>query len=196
MPLVANAGTVADAALALNSAIWEVLGVRYEPNLSPALLAPLDVLAAGRASCSGLSLLLVAACRSVGVPARVAGVGDWGAAHGGGNHVWVEVFAAGDWRHLGAAEPAPLGQTWFDERLRPADGPRVFASTYRRGAHEAHEEAALAADAEGARQPEEARRSQCCCFPLPWRAGGEGDEGVPAIEVTERYREGGRSRAP
>ena len=71
----------------LNEKLWDVLGVKYEANLSPAILAPLDVVAAGKASCTGLSLLLVAACRSLGVPARIAGVGDWGSEHGGGNHV-------------------------------------------------------------------------------------------------------------
>jgi transglutaminase-like putative cysteine protease len=166
-PLVADAATTTEAALALNAALWETLGVRYEPNMSPALLAPLDVVDAGRASCSGLSLLLVAACRAVGVPSRVAGVGDWGARHGGGNHVWVEVCDdVGVWHAIGAAEPDALGRTWFGDRLRPADGPRVFASTYRRpGGGPGHR------------------------FPLPWQADGEAP--VPAVEVTARYREGG-----
>lgn len=171
-PLVADAKSAADAALTLNSRIWDLFSVRYEPNLSPQILAPLDVIKAGKASCSGLSLLLVACCRSVGVPARVAGVGDWGAAHGGGNHVWCEVYSGGEWHHIGSAEPSALSETWFDERLWPADGPRVFASTYVR-CDEPDDEIA---------------------FPLPWRdttadREREGRIRVPALEVTQRYRE-------
>ena len=179
LPLVAHARTASEVVLALNGGMWEKLGVRYEPNLSPTFMAPLDVLASGRASCTGLSLLLVAACRSVGVPARVAGVGDWGEAFGGGNHVWVEVWVDGGWHHLGAAESSPLDQTWFDVRLHPADGPRVYASTYRRD-----EPTDPAVDDEPVR------------FPLPWRdeleasldAPADGIGVVPAVEVTARYR--------
>lgn len=176
LPLVADASSAAEAALALNSRIWDAFGVRYEPNMSPGILAPLDVLAQGKASCTGLSLLLVACCRAVGVPARVAGVGDWGAAHGGGNHVWVEVHAHGAWHHLGAAEPSPLDVTWFDERLHPRDGPRVYASSYA-----------------GAQRHEEGGEhlSGCCTFPLPWRdeaADRAAGREVPAVEVTSRYR--------
>ena len=131
--------------------------------------------ASGKASCSGLSLLLVAACRSVGIAARVAGVGDWGAQHGGGNHVWCEIYHAGSWHHIGAAEPSALDETWFDERLRPADGARVFASTYRRADDETLPDGTALLHH----------------FPLPWR-DDESDASAglvfPAVEVTSRYR--------
>lgn len=165
MPIVADADDALEAASRLNTHVWESLGVVFQPNLSPALLAPVDVVAAGRASCTGLSLLLVACCRAVGVPARVVGVLDWGDAFGGGNHVWVEIHSRGAWHYVGAAEPSPFNSTWFDERVRAPDGPRVFASAFQRpdGAEDAP------------------------TFPLPW-ATDQADNDVPAIDVTSRYR--------
>ena len=163
-PLVEGASSTSEAALMLNEKLWDELNVHYEPNLSPTYLAPLDVIESGKASCSGLSLLLVAACRSVGVPARVASVGDWG--DGSGNHVWVEVYGDDDgaWHHLGAAEPSALDETWFNERLAREDGPLVYASSYRRE------------DAEEQR------------FPVPWRDDLAEEIFVPGVEVTGRYR--------
>lgn len=184
--LVRDSRSTKEAAIKLNGAIWETLDVRYEPGLSPAYLAPLSVIAHGRASCSGLSLLLTACCRSVGLPARVAGIADWG--DGSGNHAWVEVWCPDGWHSLGACEPTDLDDTWFAERLRGANAPRVFASSFRW-------------------IPVEGRP---CSFPLPWsspsaspRTCEEGalddmdkkgrDEAttelqIPAVEVTSRYR--------
>ena len=166
--LVAGAESTAEAALLLNGGIWAEFGVRFEPNLSPRFLAPLTVMESGRASCTGLSLLLTACCRSVGVPARVAGVGAW--ADGSGNHVWVEVWARDGWHSLGACEPTELDQTWFAERLLGIEAPRVFASSYRW-------DATATADTS---------------FPVPWPTTLV----VPAVEVTSRYRgEAARERS-
>lgn len=192
-PLVEDASTTAEAALALNERLWDLLGVTYEPNLSPAILSPLDVMAHGRASCTGLSLLLVAACRSVGVPARLAGVEDWG--DGSGNHAWVEIWAEGGWSFIGAAEPTPLNATWFAERTQRADGPRVFATSWApTGCHfPVAWESACAADADDA----------AAAAPPPTAAAGDDPAGpaarrelavardrarVPAIERTRAYR--------
>ena len=171
-PLVAGAESAAEAATMLNGRIWDAFGVRYSPGMSPAVLAPLDVLESGAASCSGLSLLLAACCRAVGVPARLAGVLDWdGDGGGGGNHVWVEIYSGGVWHFVGAGEPTALNATWFAERLARADGPRVYASSFARQ------------DGDGT------------LFPLPWRDDAVDDDDAadaewwpPAIERTEAYR--------
>ena len=162
--------------------LFETLGALLD-NIIVCLLAPC-LQAVGRASCTGLSLLLVAACRAVGIAARVAGVGDWGDRHGGGNHVWVEIYDAGGWHHLGAAEPSALDETWFDERLRPADGPLVFASSYRRFDDDELVDLASTDDSAAAQLLHR--------FPLPWRdAQVDASAGLffPAVEVTTRYRD-------
>ena len=65
----------------------------------------LESMETGLASCTGLSILLIDACRSVGVPARFVGTPLW--ADGSGNHSWVEIWDGG-WHFVGAAEPAGL----------------------------------------------------------------------------------------
>ncbi len=62
------------------------------------------------ASCTGLSIMLVDACRAVGVPARVVGTPQW--AGGRGNHTWVEIWDNG-WRYIGASESKALDTGWF-----------------------------------------------------------------------------------
>jgi transglutaminase-like putative cysteine protease len=74
--LVANATSLAHAAQLLNRDLWRALRdppIIFSPDLTPEIMAPSQVIAAGRASCTGLSILLASACRAVGVPARVAG---------------------------------------------------------------------------------------------------------------------------
>ena len=167
-PLVSGANDAGEAACMLNERVWDLLGVRFEPNLSPTYLAPASVINHGSASCTGLSLLLVACCRAVGVPARCAGVADWG--DQSGNHVWVEVYSRGAWHALGACEPTALNDTWFAERLRTADGPRILASTYMQaGSQNSLQDSAL-------------------CFPLPWQDNEPDPLCVPAVDVTSRYR--------
>jgi hypothetical protein len=98
-------------------------------------------MAAGYASCSGLSILLVDACRAVGVPARTAGIPAWtvpkGDANGNhaGNHTWVEVWDR-QWHYLGASEVSKLDHTWFSGNAGNADptqpAHRIYASSFRK----------------------------------------------------------------
>lgn len=118
-PLVKDCKTPSEAALALNAGIFKQVNVQYHPTKRPKPdQSPSESIAAGYASCSGLSILLVDACRAVGVPARVVGTPAWavhkGDANGnhGGNHTWLEIWDH-QWHVLGAIEVAPLDQTWF-----------------------------------------------------------------------------------
>ena len=158
------------AALKLNTTLFKELNVRYhatkrpKPNQSPA-----ESIRAGFASCTGLSILLVDACRAVGIPARIAGIPAWkdgqGDAQGrhGGNHTWVEVWD-GRWHHLGAAESTALDQAWFTGKARgPAVDPsdpwhRIYATSFRRT--DLH-------------------------FILPWAPA---TTWIPAVDVTGAYR--------
>ena len=71
------------------------------PNQSPK-----ESIEQGLASCTGLSIVLIDACRSVGVPTRLVGTPMW--ANKAGNHTWVEIWD-GDWHFTGACEPDPQG---------------------------------------------------------------------------------------
>lgn len=63
--------------------------------------------------CGEESTFLVAALRSVGIPARQVYTPRW--AHTDDNHAWVEAWVDGQWYFLGACEPEPvLNLGWFN----------------------------------------------------------------------------------
>lgn len=134
--IVADATSCGDAAVKLNNAIFETLGVQYHatrrPRPNQSVQESID---AGYASCTGLSIILVNACRAVGIPARVVGVADWvspaGPTYtGNGNHTWVEVWDGRQWRFIGAIERSELDQTWFFDKAKLADESRPLTSIY------------------------------------------------------------------
>ena len=134
-PSVKDCKTAADAAQLLNREIFKTLGVVYhatkrqKPDQSPK-----ESMAIGYASCTGLAILLVDACRSVGVPARIAGTPMW--SDDSGNHTWVEIYDAGRWHFIGAAEPGPLDDTWFKDKAAKADASRpqyrIYAASFKK----------------------------------------------------------------
>ena len=113
-PIVAGAQTPGEAALALNKQLFPAVGVKYSTARQRPDQCVSMSLASGLASCSGLSILLVNACRAAGVPARVVGTPMWSSERG--NHTWVEVWDKGDWHYIGAAEPDDKGYDhgWFE----------------------------------------------------------------------------------
>lgn len=134
-PLIREAKSLSQAAAILNQKIFPLVNVRYSTQRPRADQSPLESIQAGLASCTGLSVLLIDACRAVGIPARFVGTPRW--ADNSGNHSWVEVWDDG-WHFTGAAEPAGdlLDQAWFTGRARTAvrDDPRhaIYAVSYRR----------------------------------------------------------------
>jgi hypothetical protein len=104
----------------LNQKIFPLLKVRFSADRPKANQSPYETIEANRASCTGLSVLLIDACRAVGVPARLVGTPLW--TDNSGNHSWVEIWDAGDWHFTGAAEPSgdALDQGWFAGRATTA----------------------------------------------------------------------------
>ncbi len=75
--------------------------------------SPLATVKTAYGRCGEESTLLVAALRSVGIPARQVYTPRW--AHTDDNHAWVEAWAEGKWYFLGACEPEPvLNLAWFN----------------------------------------------------------------------------------
>ena len=160
-PLVAEAVTTSQAAAILNNTIFKTLDVIYSTKRPRADQSPLESIEAGMASCTGLSILLVDACRSVGIPARLVGTPLW--TDGSGNHSWVEIYDSGRWHFTGAAEPTgpDLDKAWFSARASVAI--------------EGHPEHAILAVT---------WRRVPLSFPLPWAPG---NRSVRAVDVTSRY---------
>ncbi len=160
LPLIGDAQSPGLAAARLNQKIFPLFKVRYSTKRSKADQSPYESIESGLASCTGLSLLLINACRAVGVPARFCGTPLW--ADNSGNHSWVEVWDGG-WHFTGAAEPAgdKLDNVWFSDRASQArrDHPlhAIFATSFRRTP---------------------------AAFPMVWAPSYRD---VPAVNVTDRY---------
>lgn len=163
LPLVRDCRTPGEPALRMNKTLFKDYGVTYNTRRLRTDQSSKESIAQGMATCTGLAIMLVEACRSVGVPARVAGIASWPGR--GGNHTWAEVWDAGAWHFVGAAEPDEKGldHAWFvgDAAKAVKETPRnaVWAATYR---------------ATGA------------LFPLAWNARAR----VNGENVTDRYRRG------
>ena len=75
--------------------------------------SPLATVKTAYGRCGEESTLLVAALRSVGIPARQVYTPRW--VHTDSNHAWVEAWVDGKWYFLGACEPEPvLNLGWFN----------------------------------------------------------------------------------
>ena len=99
-----------DAVLEVNH--WCHEKVIYTPSDSRTS-SPLASVKTAYGRCGEESTFLVAALRSVGIPARQVYTPRW--AHTDDNHAWVEAWVDGKWYFLGACEPEPvLNLGWFN----------------------------------------------------------------------------------
>ena len=111
--IVRECKTTTEAAQALNRELFKQINVHYNLGRKRTNQSPQESIEQHKATCTGLSIILVDACRAVGVPARIAGVPEW--AHKDGNHTWVEIWD-GDWFFTGADEydQNGLNRGWFN----------------------------------------------------------------------------------
>ena len=160
LPLIEGSRSPGEAARRLNEKLFPLVKVKYSTKRRKPDQGPLETMGSGVATCTGLSILLIDACRSVGVPARLVGTPMW--ANLRGNHTWVEIWD-GDWHFAGAAEPdgAGLDRGWFvhdaSEAKRDVPKHAIYASSFRRTG---------------------------VAFPMIW---ARDVDWVPAVNVTERY---------
>lgn len=159
-PLVKDCKTPGEAAEALNRKLFPLTNVKYSTKRKKPDQSPSESMESGMATCSGLSIMLVDACRAVGVPARVAGTPMWTNLRG--NHTWVEIWDK-KWHFTGACEPDEKGldRGWFtgDAAKAIATVPEhaIYASSFKKTG---------------------------TSFPLVW---DENLDWVNAVNVTERY---------
>ncbi|MCD6378115.1 MAG: transglutaminase domain-containing protein [Planctomycetes bacterium] len=119
-----------EAAMLLNKEVFKTFNIKYhatkrrKPDQSP-----YETIQIGYASCTGLTILLVDACRAVGIPARLVGIPMWKgwkpSTKKAPNHNWTEVWD-NRWYYLGSAEPGPLNKTWFSKKVKVEADPRVW----------------------------------------------------------------------
>ena len=111
--LVKGARTATEGAQAINKGIFNLIKVHYNTGRKAPNQSPAGSIKLGKATCTGLSIILVDACRSVGIPARIAGTALW--FNKRGNHTWVEIYDDGNWYFTGADEyeAKGLNRGWF-----------------------------------------------------------------------------------
>ena len=160
MPIVKDCKTPSEAAQKLNTELFKKLKLGYSTQRKAPNQSPKESIEQGKASCTGLSIVLSDACRAVCVPARLVGTPLW--ANKRGNHTWVEIWDK-DWHFTGACEPDPKGldRGWFvgDAAQAKKDSPEhaIYAASFKKT--ELH-------------------------FPLVWAMR---NKNVPAENVTDRY---------
>jgi hypothetical protein len=117
-PLVRNSTTIKEVADKVIPYAFMHLGAQkleFKGNNTPQVMAPVtETLEKGYASCTGFSIFVADALRSVGVPARVVGTPEWNLATGG-NHNWVEVWLGDGWHYIDAVptEKVEWDNAWF-----------------------------------------------------------------------------------
>lgn len=121
-PIADTCRTMEEAIRTINGRIPELTGVHYNTLREKTNQSPRESMRQGMASCTGLSILLVDALRSVGIPARFVGTASW---HDNrGNHSWTEVWLDGQWRVTEYYFPSALDHLWFMDdasKANPAD---------------------------------------------------------------------------
>ncbi len=160
LPIVKECRTPSEAAHKLNVEIFPKLNLKYSTKRAAPNQSPKESISQGLASCTGLSIVLSDACRSVCIPARLVGTPLW--ANKRGNHTWVEIWD-GDWHFTGACEPDKQGldRGWF-----VGDAAQAKKDTL--------EHAIYASSFAKTKQH----------FPLVWAMR---NQSVPAENVTDRY---------
>lgn len=159
--IVRDCKTATEAAEALNRELFNRLNVHYNTARKRNNQSPKESIEQGKATCTGLSIILTDACRAVGIPARIVGVPKW--VNKDGNHTWVEIWD-GDWHFTGADEfdKSGLDHAWFNNdaaltarSLDPLN--QVYATSWRRTGTD---------------------------FPMSWNLESHD---VPAVNVSPRY---------
>ncbi len=127
-PLVRECETAREAVLTIASQMTAATGVYYSMERRKANMNALEALREKKVSCTGQSVLLVCALRSVGIPARVVWVLTWN--HLPGNHTWVEAWVDGEWQMIEFNEKA-FNTPWVMEYIGMLDekipAQRIFA---------------------------------------------------------------------
>jgi poly(3-hydroxybutyrate) depolymerase len=167
LPMVRGFKRPGAAALALNKALFRDYKAVYNTRRLRTDQSSKESIRQGMATCTGLSIMLVEACRAVGIPARLAGIAAWPGR--GGNHTWVEVWDDG-WHFVGAAEPDEKGldHAWF-----VGDAAKAIKGSSRNAIHAV------------------TYRSTGSFFPMVWAESAR----VPSEDVTDRYTRGAAAGA-
>ena len=121
-----------DAIFAIARPINKEVKVEYNTKRSKVDLSPKEAMAENMATCTGLSIILTDAFRSVGIPSRLAGTAMW--TNYKGNHTWSEVWVDNQWQFI-EYYPDTLNKSWFVAEAGKADPDNmihwIYATSYK-----------------------------------------------------------------
>lgn len=117
-PMVKDCQTLTEAIYTINKPINKEVKVEYDTRRSRVDASPKQSMEEHMATCTGLSMILTDAFRSVGIPSRLAGTGMW--TNMKGNHTWSEVWVDGEWMFT-EYYPDSLNKSWFVADAGKAD---------------------------------------------------------------------------
>ena len=126
-PLIRHCKTAREAVLTIASGITQTTGIHYTRQRRTPCMSALEALHEKKVSCTGQSIFLACALRSVGIPARVVGIRTWH--HIPGNHTWVEAWFDGSW-HMIEANERDFNTPWVMEYITLIDPTRPEQRIY------------------------------------------------------------------
>lgn len=162
--IAGDAPSAHEALKRVNSSMIKETGVRYSTKRRVANQGPKESMELKMASCTGLSILLADALRSLCIPARIAGTAMW--TNNKGNHNWNEVWLPEykEWKFTEYGNNSEqLNRGWLlGEAAKAVPGSLVYgvyATAWKKSANH---------------------------FPMVWN---DRDTSVAAVEVSQRYIE-------
>jgi hypothetical protein len=169
--IAGDATTAAQALERINAAISNEVGVKYNTKRRAPNQGPYESMELKMASCTGLSILLTDALRSVCIPSRLAGTAMWTTIEG--NHTWNEVWLPEHKRWMFTEyDPSKKGldHGWllgYAARGIPGSVAHgIYATSWQKTPHH---------------------------FPMVWNMR---DTSVPGVDVTQRYIDLGAKTLP
>ncbi len=162
--IAGDAATASQALERINASIGKEVGVEYNTKRRAPNQGPYESMKLKMASCTGLSILLADALRSVCIPCRIAGTAMWTTKEG--NHNWNEVWLPEHKRWLFTEyDPDKKG---LDHGWLLADAARGVPGSVAHGIYATSWQATQVH------------------FPMIWNMK---DTTVPGVDVTKRYIE-------
>lgn len=117
-PAVRHCKTAREAVLHIAANMTKLTGAYYSADRRRQDMNACEALAEKEISCTGQTILMVCAFRSVGIPARAVGIPTWN--HVPGNHTWPEVWLDGKWQMIEFNEKA-FNTGWVMENIGMLD---------------------------------------------------------------------------
>ena len=111
LKIAVSSSTVEETVIKLNREVFRVFRLNFglKTDRGP-IWSPYEAMENGFVSCAEASVMLILACRAVGIPARLVILPRWLDTNVG--HAWPEVYDNGGWRSLTAWDPARLDKGW------------------------------------------------------------------------------------